>query len=152
MSEERKNTKSFRFNLLDIALIALALLCIVSVWQRGNLRKIFEEGGVYQSYTIRFSASEVSQGVVDALKAGTTLYVETEGTRCMLGTLNDNVTFVKSGTSSFDISGSVTCMILQKEGHHFLKNGPQIALNQSFLAENETAIFEFVVIGIEKAV
>ena len=151
MSEERKGNGNIRFNLLDIALIALALLCVVSVWQRSNLKKIFEESGVYQSYTVYFSATEVSQGVVDALTAGTTLYVENEGTRCLLGTLNDSVTVDKRSTWSFDISGAVTCMILQKDGHYFLKNGPQIALNQRFFAQSETAILDLVVVSIAKS-
>ena len=151
MSEERKSSKSIRFNLLDIALITLAVLCIVSVWQRGNLKKIFEESGVYQSYTVRFAATELSEGVVDSLVANTVLYVENEGTRCVFGTLNDTVSATQRGSVDFDVSGALTCMILNKEGHYFLKNGPQIALNERFVVESETAIFELVIVDIVKS-
>ncbi|MBE6594794.1 MAG: hypothetical protein E7644_03225 [Ruminococcaceae bacterium] len=151
MSEERKNSPRVRFNLLDVALIALALLCVVSVWQRGNLKKIFEESGVYQSYTVTFAAENISQATADALKAGTVLYAEDNGTRFVLGTLNDNVSVVSKGNWSLSVSGSLNCMLLPKDGLYFLKDGPQLALNMRFVAESETATLELVVLGIEKS-
>ena len=76
MSEEKKSGAGVRFNLLDVALIVLALLCVISVWQRGNLKRIFEEGGVYQPYTVSFVAESISQGTADALQKDTVLYIE----------------------------------------------------------------------------
>lgn len=151
MSEEKKSGAGVRFNLLDVALIVLALLCVISVWQRGNLKRIFEEGGVYQPYTVSFVAESISQGTADALQKDTVLYIEEDGTRVTLGTLNDTVSVTMRGNWSVNISGSMTCMVLQKDGRYFLRNGPQLALNMPLLAESETATLRLTVVEIEKS-
>ena len=150
MGEERKKTTSVRFNLLDIALIVLAVLCVVSVWQRGNLKKIFDRSGVYQSYTVHFSVNDVPQGVAKALTEGVTLYTEEDGTRCTLGTLHEIVSSDPDATGAVDVNGTVMCLILQKDHHFFLKNGPELALNMHLTVESESAVFELVITGIVK--
>ena len=41
--EEKKKSR-FHINLLDVVLVLLALLCVVGVWQRNNIRSLFASG------------------------------------------------------------------------------------------------------------
>ena len=54
VKEKKKAPARARFNVFDAVLILLAVLCIVGVWQRHNLQKLFESDETLEAYTVTF--------------------------------------------------------------------------------------------------
>ena len=48
-----------RFSLLDLAIVLLALLAIVGIWQRNNLKNLFAEKEILEEYVITFEIKKV---------------------------------------------------------------------------------------------
>ncbi|MBQ3064098.1 MAG: hypothetical protein IJC99_04780 [Clostridia bacterium] len=78
------------FHVLDLALLLLALFLIVGIWQRDNLRFLFEGERDKSSYSVSFSVSAVPPEAAALLTADTVLYTSTEEGNTELGRLLDD--------------------------------------------------------------
>ena len=80
-----------RFRLLDLALILLALLAVVGVWQRENLKKLFVKEELLEKYVITFEIKKVRSTTAQLLQKDVELYVEDGEERIVLGSLTQPV-------------------------------------------------------------
>ena len=72
---QKKVTAQNRLNVLDLALLLLALLAAIAVWQRHNLRFFFEGDRVKASYSVSLAVSAVRAEKAELLTADTVLYL-----------------------------------------------------------------------------
>ncbi len=87
---QKKITSQNRLNILDLALLLLALLAVIAIWQRENLRFFFEGDRVKSSYSVSFTVSAVRDDTADLLTADTMVYLKTDGAVYELGRLSDD--------------------------------------------------------------
>ena len=160
----KKITPQNHLNLLDLALVLLALLSIVAIWQRSNLRFFFEGEREKSSYTVAFTVSAVRADTAELLQADTVLYVREGETAHELGRLAEDATvlphtvLMPKGDGSvaevllqkddpralFDLNGSFTCRGVLRDGALVLEGGitlsPDMELSV-FTSRGEMQIF-----------
>ena len=159
----KKITAHNHFNVIDLALLLLALLAVIAVWQRNNLRYFFEGDRVKSSYTVALTVSAVRADTAELLTADTMLYVREDGVVHELGRLVDDAVLLPhtvqmpradggvvevlpadSPTALFDLSASFTCRGVLRDGSLVLDNGlvlhPEMELS-AFTEHGEVHIF-----------
>ena len=166
--EEKK--KGGFINILDIVLILLVILCIVGVWQRSNIQKLFASGDDLESYTVTFEIRKLRSTAADLLTADTALYTESDGVRVSLGYLaetpsvsaaveymydeNGNIVEAVYPEDDYeyllDVTGKLSCRGITQDGNFLLEGKTYLAVNQTIVAYSEKADFEIRIIGIEK--
>ena len=151
-------------NVLDLALLLLALLAIIAVWQRNNLRFLFEGDRVKSSYTVTFTVSAVRADTADLLGVDTVLYVRDGNTAHELGRLTKDAEVLPhtvlmprgdGGVAEvvlspddpqalFDLNGAFTCRGVPRDGALVLEGGltlsPEMELSV-FTSRGEMQIF-----------
>ena len=167
---EEKKKMRFRINLLDIVLILLAILCVVGVFQRRNIEKLFESGEAMESYSIRFEIRKMRSSTVELLQADTALYLEEDGRRVSLGTIAEapsvsaSVVYLPDGEGGTveavypedayeylqDVKGTLLCRGVVHDGSFRLEGSTYLAVNQTVKAYTENADFEIRILAIEK--
>jgi hypothetical protein len=54
-----ENKTERRFRLLDVAIVLLAVLALLGIWQRDNLKDLFEKEEIMESYVLTFEVKRV---------------------------------------------------------------------------------------------
>ncbi|MBQ8342117.1 MAG: hypothetical protein IJY22_07080 [Clostridia bacterium] len=170
MSEEKKSSGHFRINVFDVILILLAILCIVGIWQRQNIRRLLEEEQAADAYTVSFEIDCLRDTSLQYLTAGTVLYVKEGDARVILGTIAGEVAVVDASTEKMYITEdgetiyvdayypedySAVKAVLNCQGlHHnggFLAGGSYpLSVNQSVTVYTENADFQICITSITK--
>lgn len=170
-TEEKKTaTAKFRFNVFDVVLILLAILCVVGIWQRSNLQSLFEAGDASDTYTVTFEIKKLRSTTAELLSDGTELYLYENGTRIPLGTLTGEPAARPASEYLYyegnvvearypddpdeclqDVTGTITCRMIEHDGAYLLGGVSRIAVNQTIAAYTESADLEIRVKSIRKA-
>ena len=167
-----------RFRLLDMALILLALLAIVGVWQRENLKKLFVKEELLENYVITFEIKKVRSTTAQLLQKGVELYVEDGEERVALGALTQPVAVspatvylphsgTGTGTGTLDMveavyplddyeyyqdaGGELSCLGIERDGAFFVSGKMLIVKGQQILAQSEDADVVITVTDYRKA-
>ena len=158
MSEERKSTARVRFNLLDVVVILLVALCVVSVWQRDNLKKLFEDDSVTANYLVNFEVADMRESDIGRLAQNATVYLLTEKGSVEIGTVYGSVHTSPTGKSTDEdggnaealhtVGGSILCRLMARDGRLWLEDGTEITVNDSFTARTETMDFTIKIVGV----
>ena len=82
--DKKKITARIRIGLLDVACLLLVVLSAVGLWQRGNLKNLFETDTTNADFAVSFIMESAPLATAENLKEGTVLYLP-DGT--VLGTL-----------------------------------------------------------------
>ena len=166
-----ENNAKRRFNLLDVALILLAVLSLVGVWQRSNLQNLFTSKELLDEYTVTFEIKKVRSTTVDLLQKDTELYMMNDGERVSLGKLTHQVSaapatvYLQDGSGNtvqcvypqdnneylLDVNGVLQCEGVEHDGSFLLGGKIYLAINQSVTVQTETADIEIRIMGIEKS-
>ena len=170
MSEEKKAPGRFHINLFDVILILLAVLCIVGIWQRNNLQRLFEDEQATDVYTVSFEIRCLRDTSVQYLTSGTVLYTDSGEERVTLGTISGEVAVVdaweylpcvdENGETSYvqayypeDLS-TVKAVLnthgLLHDGIFHVEGVFGLSVNQTVVAHTDNADFEILVTAIEK--
>ena len=169
-SETKSVFSRIRFNLVDVALILLAILAIVGVWQRKNLQQLFDSGEALESYTVTFEIKKIRSTTADLLEKGTALYLEEGDTQVPLGTLAEQVStsaatvYLQNSEGEtvkavypqdnfeylLDAVGVLNCRGIEHNGAFLLEGKSFLAVNQVINAYTETADFEIRITSIQK--
>ena len=80
-----------RFGLLDLALVLLAIVALLGVWQRNNLKKLFAQEELLEEYVITFEIKKVRSTTAQLLQKDVVLYVENGEDLVTLGALTQPV-------------------------------------------------------------
>ncbi len=159
------------FNLLDAAIILLALLAVIGVWQRSNLQKLFTVDEVLENYTVTFEIKKVRSTTIDQLQKGTELYLMQEDDHLSLGVLSQQLSVAAATVYLQDRDGNTVKAVYPQDNHEYLLDADGVllcegvehdgaflaggklylAINQTVRVQTETADFEIRITGIEKA-
>ncbi len=88
-TEDKYAATRVQIRLLDVAVLFLALLTALAVWQQSNLAYIFEADHTPRSFAVSFEITNVRYTAIESLAAGTPVYVGTERGTVELGALLD---------------------------------------------------------------
>ena len=153
-----------RFSILDLALVFLALLAIVGLWQRNNLKKLFSEEELLEEYVITFEIKKVRSTTAQLLEKDVALYTKNGEQTVSLGKLTQPVAVspatvylphpgMGTGTVEMveavypqdeyeyyqDAGGELSCLALERDGAFFLGGQLLLVKGQQILAHTETA-------------
>ena len=147
-----------RFNLLDVALILLAVLALLGLWQRNNLKKLFAEKELMETYIVSFEVKRVRSTTAELLDKGVDFYTEEEGV--LLGSLTQQVATSaatvylphpdpEKGTVEavypqdayeylLDVSGELSCLGIERERSFFVGGELLLLKGQELRVRTET--------------
>lgn len=170
-----RSTKK-RFSLLDLALVLLALLAIVGLWQRNNLKKLFAEEEILERYVITFEIKKVRSTTAQELKKDVALYTYNGDEIVDLGTLNQQVAVSPAsvylphrGTGGGTVEmveavyplddyeyyqnagGELSCLAIERDGAFYLGGKMLLVKGQQISAKTETVDVEIVLVDFYKA-
>ena len=170
MNEEKKSAR-FHVNLFDVVLILLAVLCVIGIWQRNNLQRMFESEQETDVYAVSFEIRNLRDTSVQYLAPGTALYVISGEERISLGTIAGEVAVVdasdflptvnEQGETVYvqayypDDLSTVKAVLdthgLEHNGAFLVEGVYTLATNQTVVAYTENAVFEICITAIVKA-
>ncbi|MBE6554633.1 MAG: hypothetical protein E7663_00170 [Ruminococcaceae bacterium] len=168
--EKKKNHSRTRINCLDVFLILLLVLCVVSVWQRNNLKNLFESEDTLQDHTISFEIKALRATTAVLLTKDAVLYLGGEGEHHLLGRLlEDSVAAPASvelsdgagntiqavypqddARSLKDVTGTLVCSGFSRDGAFFLGGTIRLAVNQTVSVCTERVDLEIRIIDINE--
>ncbi len=147
-----------RFNLLDAALTLLAILALLGVWQRNNLKKLFAEKELMETYIITFEVKRVRSTTAELLEKGVEFYTEEGG--ILLGALTQQVATSaatvylphpdpEKGTVEavypqdeyeylLDVNGELSCLGIERERSFFVGGELLLLKGQEIRVRSET--------------
>ncbi len=163
------------FNLLDLALVLLALLAIVGVWQRNNLKQLFSDKELLEEYVITFEVKRVRSTTARLLDKDVALYTVSGEESVALGRLTQPVavspatvflphTGTGTGTLEMveavypqdeyeyyqDVGGELSCRGIERDGAFFLDGKMLLVKGQQIQARTETIDIVITVTGYRK--
>ncbi len=166
-----------RFSLLDFALILLAILLLVGVWQRNNLKKLFAEEEILEQYVITFEIKKVRSTTAQLLKKDVALYTYSGEEIVSLGGLTQPVAVSPAtvylphrgtGTGTLemveavypqdeheyyqDAGGELSCRGIERDGAFFLDGKMLLVKGQQLLTRTETVDIVITVTDYRKVV
>lgn len=166
MKEKKAFWLHIPFNLLDVFLILLVILCLVGVFQRRNLRALFAGTEELETYTVSFEIKEIRTTSATLLKKDTALFIEQDGKRIPLGSVaeisgsvatvylqnTEGATVVAAypADTYYDIEGQLTCRGIDNNGAFLLEGKAYLAAGQTVIAQSENADFELRIVNIVK--
>ena len=152
-----------RVNLLDFALILLAILAIVGLWQRNNLKQLFSDKELLEEYVITFEVKRVRSTTAQLLDKDVALYTLNGEESVVLGRLTQPVavspatvflphTGTGGGTLEMveavypqdeheyyqDVGGELSCLGIEHDGAFFLDGKMLLVKGQQIQAKTET--------------
>ena len=165
-----KHPRRFPLNAFDVALILLAVLCVLGVFQRNNLQKMFEKNEAPENYTVTFEIKRMRSTEAELLVPGIEMYLMQGEERVSMGTLSGPFNAVpatvylqdKNGNTVEavypeddyerlqDGTGTLNCRGVESEGRFLLEGKAYLAVNQTLKAYTESGDFELRITGIQK--
>lgn len=152
-----------RFSFLDLALILLAILAVVGLWQRNNFKKLFADEEILEEYVITFEIKKVRSTTAQLLKKDVALYTYNGDEAVALGTLTQPVAVSPAtvylphhgtGTGVMemveavypqdeyeyyqDAGGELSCHGIERDNAFFLDGKMLLVKGQQILAKSET--------------
>ena len=168
-NDEKKRSRA-RFNIFDVVLILLVVLCVVGVWQRKNMQDLFRSNDELETYAVTFEVRKMRSTTAALLTKDTTLYFEEGSRRVTLGTISDqvlplaSVEYLKDKNGQIveavypqddyeylqDVSGTLSCRGLTHDGAFMLEGEIYLAVDRVLSVSTELADFEIRITGIQK--
>lgn len=168
--EEKKKAR-VRFNLLDVVLILLALLCVVGVWQRQNIQNLFSAEQELEDFTVSFEIRKMRGSAADLLAKDTVLYLIDGDGRVELGKISEQLSKIAAveylpndkgelveavypddaNETLLDVKGTLLCRGIEHEGSFLLGGEIFLSVNQTVSVQTELADFEIRITGIRSA-
>ena len=170
-----RNAKK-RFGVLDFALILLAVLTLVGVWQRNNLKKLFADDEILEEYVITFEIKKVRSTTAQLLEKDVALYTYNGEDIVSLGTLTQPVAVSPAtvylphhgtGTGTLemveavypqdeyeyyqDAGGELSCLGIERDGAFFLDGKMLLVKGQQISTSTETVDLVITVTDYRKA-
>ena len=155
---ENKNER--RFRLLDVAIILLALFAALGVWQRDNLKDLFEKEEIMESYVVTFEVKRVRSTTAALLQKDVAFYTDAKDERLLLGTLTQPVAVSaatvylphpdpEKGTVEAvypqddyeyfqDVGGELSCQGIEHDGAFFVGGVMLLSKGQQIAVQTET--------------
>ena len=168
-----ENKTERRFRLLDAAIILLALFAALGIWQRDNLKDLFEKEEILESYVVTFEVKRVRSTTAELLQKGVAFYAEENGERVLLGTLTQPVAVSAAtvylphpdpdrGTVEAvypqddyeylqDVGGELACKGIEHGGSFFVGGSMLVSKGQQIVVQTEVVDIVITVTDYRKA-
>ena len=152
--EKSRTARHSRINILDVAIIVLAFLTVLAIWQKDNLADVFENDRTKSSFAVAFEVSAVRYDLVEDLAAGAVLYAEAEDGFVELGMLLDEpvITWREGENGSeyayVDLVGTLSCHGILREGALVVDSDLTIESGKLLSVVTETSNLNIQVISI----
>ena len=162
--DRKKITARIRIGLLDVACLLLVVLSVVGLWQRGNLKNLFETDTTKTDFAVSFIMEGAPLEAAEALTEGTVLYLP-DGTA--LGSLQ-GVPMLSGGVTFYHPNAEGTPVILPPDASQsvtvhatllctgylrdatLVTEGETLAVNQALTVSTAEGIFLLKVVAIAK--
>ena len=165
MSAKRKRVTGRRFNVIDLFLILLVILCILGVYFRSQISEWIGVEKNLEEYSIGFKVSEVRYTSSKYLQSGSAVYFD--GGNVMIGTVDGNCTVLPAEVyidgpegipvkvnypkdTYVDISGRIKCQGIQKENGFYLDGTYSLAPGSTVNVRTEMLNFSMTITEISK--
>ncbi len=160
----KTNQENKRFNLMDVIIILLALLCIAGIIIRVGRFDIFDKGEILNRYNIRFSISNIAYTSEEYLIPGTLRLADHDmnlGTFTGVESSTPAVVYLNNEQgrlvrvqyppeTRIDVIGNVT-VDGKTEGNNFLLDGKvQLLPGCTYRVQSEYMDFTIKILDIEK--
>lgn len=161
-----------RFWLLDAAIILLAIFAILGVWQRDNLKDLFEKEEILEEYVLTFEIKRVRSTTAQLLQKDVAFYTEAQDEIISLGALTQTVAVMPAtvhllhpdpevGTVEAaypldqyeylqDGSGILACKGIEHDGSFFVDGKLLLSKGQQIAAKTELADVIIIVTDYRK--
>lgn len=133
-----EHRKKHRFNLVDIFLILVIILCIVGIALRSNLEKAFVTETVQIDITCRLLDNAVA-GTVDLIKKDAPLYLSD-------GELFGSCKSIDPATNTIVIKCTV-----ELENSVYMRNSTKISCNRTLKLHTDLLSFDALVLNITES-
>ncbi len=149
-----------RWRLLDVAIILLALFAAIGIWQRDNLKDLFEKEEILESYVVTFEVKRVRSTTAELLQKDVAFYTDSKGEHVLLGMLTQPVAVSAAtvflphpdpdrGTVEAvypqdnyeylqDVGGELACRGVEHDGSFFVGGRMLLSKGQQIAVKTET--------------
>ena len=165
MSQQQETRTKRRFNVIDAFIIVLVLLCVLGVYFRGQIAEWIGIEKKVEEYQITFEVSEIRYTSSKYFYTGSKVYLDSGN--IVIGTIEGNCTVLPAEiylTDSegapvltnypkdtyVDVTGSIKCLGIQKEGGFFLNGTYSLAPGSKVNVHTEMLNFSMTITEIEK--
>ena len=161
-----------RFRLLDVAIVLLALFALLGVWQRDNLKDLFEKEEIMENYVLTFEVKCVRSTTAALLQKDVAFYTEAGESRILLGTLTQPAAVSAAtvylphpdpvrGTVEAvypqdeyeylqDVGGELSCKGVEHGGSFFVGGELLVSRGQQIVVQTETVDIVITVMDYRK--
>ena len=165
VNQNPENRSGRRFNIIDVFVIVLVLLCVLGIYFRGQIaEKIGIEKDV-KEYTVRFKVEEIRYTSAEYLQAGSEVYFE--GGNIVFGKIDGNCAAVPAEIyvdgpdgvpvkvncpkdTYVDVTGTIKCLGLVKDGGFYLSGTYSLAPGSRVNVRTEMLNFTIIITEISK--
>lgn len=162
MSNEKVKIKK-KFNIIDIIIIVLVILCVVGIYFRGQITEWIGIDKQLSEYKLTFKVSEIKYTSGEYFTGGTKVYLDSP--KLELGVIDGNCTVLPAevylekadGTvvrvdypkdSYVDISGSIKCLGAEREDGFYLAGSYSITPGMTLKVHTDMLDFTITVTDI----
>lgn len=155
-----ENKTERRFRLLDVAIVLLAVLALLGIWQRDNLKDLFEKEEIMESYVLTFEVKRVRSTTASLLQKDVAFYTVDGDERMLLGKLTQPAAVSAAtvylphpdparGTVEAvypqdeyeylqDVGGEISCVGIEHGGSFFVGGELLVSRGQRIAIQTET--------------
>ncbi|MBE6604645.1 MAG: hypothetical protein E7639_02940 [Ruminococcaceae bacterium] len=119
-NEEKSTAPRAKVYILDVAVVLLALLLAVCLWQKNNIAYFFEADTTQKAYSVTFVIENVRYDTTKTLAEGTKIYVMTDKGQAELGTLQDAPDVLPRLSTAQTATGAVSVLMPQTDPQRFV--------------------------------
>ena len=164
IKEKRRSER--RFNIIDLFIIILVLLCVIGIYFRSQIAEWIGMEKSLEKYSICFEVSEIRYTSGKYITAGNEVYIQSSG--IYLGTIEGNCTilpaemYVENANGDqiavnypkdtrVDVSGQITCMGITKADGFYLGGTYSLSPGSTVNVYTEMLNFSFTITDIVKS-
>ena len=154
-----------RFNIIDLFLIVLVILCVLGVYFRSQIAEWIGVEKNVEEYKISFKISEIRYTSSKYLQSGNAVYFD--GGNILIGSIDGNCTVLPAAVyidgpdgvpvkvnypkdTYVDISGSIKCLGIEKEDGFYLGGTYSLAPGSVVNVRTEMLNFSMMITEITK--
>lgn len=162
--QPKKKTKH-KFNIIDVFIILLVVLCVIGVYFRGQIAEKIGIEKKVEEYQISFKVSEIRYTSSQYFYPGNSVYLDNGN--ILVGTIEGNCTVLPAEVyvdgpdgvpilsnypkdTYVDITGALKCQGLEKSNRFYLNGTYSLSPGSSLTVHTETVDFVMTITEIAK--
>ena len=165
VNQNTDNKSGRRFNIIDVFLIILVILCVLGIYFRGQIAEKIGLEKDLDEYTVSFKLEEIRYTSAEYLQSGNAVYFD--GGNIMFGTIDGKcqekpaevyidgpegapVKVIYPKDTYIDVFGNIKCMGLMKDDGFYLGGTYSLAPGSTVNVRTEMLNFTIIITDISK--